>query len=364
MGSGLHAGYPVFAEAFDAVVTELDRHLLRPLREVMWGDDQNLLNTTEFAQPALFAVEVALFRLLESWRVRPDFVMGHSVGELSAAHLAGVLSLENAAVLVAARSRFMQALPAGGAMFALQATEEEVRPLLGADVGVAAVNGPASVVISGAEHGVAAVADRFRADGRRVRRLAVSHAFHSPLMDPMIDEFAGLAAKLAIAAATIPIISNLTGQLAADDFASAAYWKRHIREAVRFADSIRFAHSAGATRFLEVGPSGGLTASIEELLDDPLCPDDVGDSQGPPRAGNADQLRGATGFVAGMDVNWRVAIGAANFVELPTYAFQRRRFWLSGGGAARPMPPDSGWAQAITRCWARWSNCRHPAGWC
>jgi polyketide synthase 12 len=336
MGMGLHAGYPVFAEAFDAVVGELDRHLLRPLREVIWGHDENLLNTTEFAQPALFAVEVALFRLLESWSLRPDFVMGHSVGELSAAHVAGVLSLENAAVLVAARGRFMQALPSGGAMVAVQATEEDVLPLLSGEVGIAAVNGPASVVISGAEDGVAAVADRLRADGRRVHRLAVSHAFHSPLMNPMIDEFATIAAGIAVGKPTIPIVSNVTGQAAGDDFASAAYWRRHIREPVRFADSIHFAHSAGANRFFEVGPFSGLTASIEELLPsepgtDPVITMSALRKDRPEPVAVIDAV--AQGFVTGMDVNWRCALGTANFVELPTYAFERRRFWLSGDGA-------------------------------
>ncbi|ORB44013.1 type I polyketide synthase [Mycobacterium paraseoulense] len=332
MGMGLHAAYPVFAEAFNAVVAELDRHLLRPLREVMWGHDENLLNTTEFAQPALFAVEVALFRLLESWGVQPDFVLGHSIGELSAAHVAGVLSLENAAVLVAARGRFMQALPQGGAMIAVQATEDEVRPLLGPEVGIAAVNGPASVVISGAEDQVEAMADRLRADGRRVHRLAVSHAFHSPLMDPMIDEFGTVAAGLAVGKPAIPIVSNLTGQPAADDFASPAYWKRHIREAVRFADSVRFVHSAGGTRFLEVGPNSGLTASIEETLPD--APAITISALRKDRPEPVTLMRAvAQGFVAGMDVDWRAAVGKANFVELPTYAFERRRFWLSGEGA-------------------------------
>ncbi len=333
MGMGLHAAYPVFAEAFNAVVGELDRHLLRPLREVMWGHDENLLNTTEFAQPALFAVEVALFRLLESWGVHPDFVMGHSIGELSAAHVAGVLSLENAAVLVAARGRFMQALPAGGAMIAVQATEEEVRPLLAPEVGIAAINGPASVVISGAEDQVTAIAAQLRADGRRVHQLAVSHAFHSPLMDPMIDEFGTVAAGLAIGKPTIPIVSNLTGQPAGDDFASVAYWKRHVREAVRFADSVRFVHSAGGNRFLEVGPSSGLTASIEELLPDaPVIAMSALRKDRPEPATLTNAV--AQGFVAGMDVDWRGAIGKANFVELPTYAFERRRFWLSADGAA------------------------------
>ncbi|MGZ4585330.1 MAG: SDR family NAD(P)-dependent oxidoreductase, partial [Mycobacterium sp.] len=333
MGMGLHAAYPVFADAFNTVVAELDRHLLRPLREVMWGHDENLLNTTEFAQPALFAVEVALFRLLESWGIHPDFVLGHSIGELSAAHVAGVLSLQNAAVLVAARGRFMQALPEGGAMIAVQATEEEVLPLLVPEVGIAAVNGPTSVVISGAEDKVAAIAGQLRADGRRVHQLAVSHAFHSPLIDPMLDEFGTVAAGLAIGKPTIPIVSNVTGQLASDDFASPAYWKRHIREAVRFADSVRFVHSAGGNRFLEVGPSSGLTASIEQLLaGTPVITMSAVRKDRPEPVTLTNAV--AQGFVAGMDVDWRGAIGKANFVELPTYAFERRRFWLSGDGAA------------------------------
>ena len=332
MGMGLHAGYPVFAEAFNIVVAELDRHLLRPLREVMWGNDEDLLNTTEFAQPALFAVEVALYRLLESWGVRPDFVMGHSIGELAAAHVAGVLSLENAAVLVAARGRFMQALPAGGAMIAVQATESEVCPLLVPEVGIAAVNGPGSVVLSGDEDKVTAIAQRLRADGRRVHQLAVSHAFHSPLMDPMIDEFGTVAAGLAVGKPTIPIVSNVTGQLAGDDFATAAYWKRHVREAVRFADSVQFVHSAGGNRFLEVGPSSGLTASIEESLPDaPVFTMSALRKDRPEPENLINAI--AQGFAAGMDVDWRGAIGQASFVELPTYTFERRRFWLAGDGA-------------------------------
>ncbi|MDT5277476.1 MAG: mycoketide-CoA synthase, partial [Mycobacterium sp.] len=332
MGMGLHAGYPVFAEAFNTVVGELDRHLLRPLREVMWGHDENLLNTTEFAQPALFAVEVALYRLLESWGVRPDFVMGHSIGELTAAHVAGALSLENAALLVVARGRFMQALPSGGAMVAVQATEDEVRPLLTDSVGIAAVNGPSSVVVSGDEDAVTAVADQLHAQGRRVHKLAVSHAFHSPLMEPMIGEFKAAARELAVNPLKIPVISNVTGQLAGDDFASADYWTQHIRAAVRFADSVRYANSAGATRFLEVGPGGGLTSSIEESLAeaDVVSVPMLRKNRPEP---NSLMTGVAQAFVAGVGVDWRATLPGAKFVELPTYAFERRRFWLSNDDA-------------------------------
>lgn len=330
MGSELYAAYPVFAEALDAVVDELDRHLRYPLRDVIWGHDQDLLNTTEFAQPALFAVEVALYRLLMSWGVRPGLVLGHSVGELAAAHVAGALCLPDAAMLVAARGRLMQALPAGGAMFAVQAREDEVAPMLGHDVSIAAVNGPASVVISGAHDAVSAIADRLRGQGRRVHRLAVSHAFHSALMEPMIAEFTAVAAELSVGLPTIPVISNVTGQLVADDFASADYWAQHIRAVVRFGDSVRSAHCAGASRFIEVGPGGGLTSLIEASLADAQIvsvPTLRKDRPEPVSVMTA----AAQGFVSGMGLDWASVFSGyrPKRVELPTYAFQHQKFWLA-----------------------------------
>lgn len=330
MGSELYAAYPVFAEALDAVVDELDRHLRYPLRDVIWGHDQDLLNTTEFAQPALFAVEVALYRLLMSWGVRPGLVLGHSVGELAAAHVAGALCLPDAAMLVAARGRLMQALPAGGAMFAVQAREDEVAPMLGHDVSIAAVNGPASVVISGAHDAVSAIADRLRGQGRRIHRLAVSHAFHSALMEPMIAEFTAVAAELSVGLPTIPVISNVTGQLVADDFASADYWARHIRAVVRFGDSVRSAHCAGASRFIEVGPGGGLTSLIEASLADAQIvsvPTLRKDRPEPVSVMTA----AAQGFVSGMGLDWASVFSGyrPKRVELPTYAFQHQKFWLA-----------------------------------
>lgn len=330
VGSELYAAYPVFAEALDAVVDELDRHLRYPLRDVIWGHDQDLLNTTEFAQPALFAVEVALYRLLMSWGVRPGLVLGHSVGELAAAHVAGALCLPDAAMLVAARGRLMQALPAGGAMFAVQAREDEVAPMLGHDVSIAAVNGPASVVISGAHDAVSAIADRLRGQGRRVHRLAVSHAFHSALMEPMIAEFTAVAAELSVGLPTIPVISNVTGQLVADDFASADYWARHIRAVVRFGDSVRSAHCAGASRFIEVGPGGGLTSLIEASLADAQIvsvPTLRKDRPEPVSVMTA----AAQGFVSGMGLDWASVFSGyrPKRVELPTYAFQHQKFWLA-----------------------------------
>ncbi len=339
MGRELYGQLQVFAEAFDAVVDELDRHLRLPLREVVWGAEADLLDTTEFAQPALFAVEAALFAVLRHWGVQPDFVMGHSVGEFTAAYAAGVLTLADAAMLVVARGRLMQALPSGGAMVAVAAAEDEVIPMLGEGVGIAAINAPTSVVISGAQAATSAIADRFAEQGRRVHRLAVSHAFHSPLMEPMLEEFARVASRVHPREPRIGLVSNVTGELADAEsgFGSAQYWVEHVRRPVRFADSVRHLQTTGATHFIEVGPGSGLTSSIEQSLApaEALVVPTLRKSR--PEVASVLTAFGQL-FATGVPVDWSAIFegSGGQRVPLPTYAFQRRRFWETPGddGAA------------------------------
>nr|WP_234360380.1 type I polyketide synthase [Streptomyces sp. DSM 15324] len=326
MGQELYAKYPVFAEAFDAV----DAELPFDLREVVFGEDADLLNRTEFTQPALFALEVALFRLLESWGVRPDVLAGHSIGEIAAAHVAGVWSLADACRLVAARGRLMQALPAGGAMVALQAAEDEVLPLLGDEVGVAAVNGPRAVVVAGVADEVEKVAAHFRALDRKVTALRVSHAFHSPLMEPMLADFRKVAESLTYERPKLPMVSTVTGEVAsADEVMSADYWVAHVRRPVRFADAVRVLAGQGVGRWVELGADGTLTALAQACLDDTgaVVMTPVLRKDRPEAAALLAAV--ATLFTAGAEVDWRAVLpaGGPGAVELPTYAFQRKRFW-------------------------------------
>ncbi|MEV0810628.1 type I polyketide synthase [Micromonospora sp. NPDC050200] len=327
MGRHLHAAFPAFADAFDAAVAALDPHLDRPLREVVWGADAEPLHGTGYAQPGLFALEVALYRLLESWGVRPAYLVGHSIGELAAAHVAGVLTLPDAAALVAARGRLMQALPVGGAMVAVEAGEEEIRPLLDERVDLAAVNGPTAVVVSGVEAAALAVAEQLRGLGRRTRRLAVSHAFHSPLMEPMLADFAEVARSLRYTAPTLAVVSTLTGRPVTGELTDPGHWVRQVRGTVRFHDAVRWLAEQGVTTFLELGPDAALSAT---------GPDCVGDGRDaafvPLLRRDRDEERElvtalARAHTRGTAVDWAAVHPGARRVELPSYDFQRRWYW-------------------------------------
>ncbi len=347
MGRRLYETQSLFRDTLRRCDEILAPHMDRSLLSVLYPEPgaESLIDRTEYTQPALFAVDYALAQLWRAWGVEPEALMGHSVGEYAAACVAGVFSLEDGLTLIAARAKLMQALPAGGAMAAVFAETARVRAALeGRDdrVAIAACNGPRHTVVTGEAETVQTILAELAETGVKSKRLNVSHAFHSPLMEPMLDDFARVAAGVAFSEPKLPLIANLTGEPAGPKIATAEYWTRHIRQSVQFDRGVHALRALGCDLFVETGPAPTLLGMARQCL----ATDDGADLSWAPslRRGHDDWralLDGlSTAYARGAAVDWRGfhSEDAAKRTPLPTYPFQRQRYWIQPE-AAKPAPP-------------------------
>ncbi|MFD5184525.1 type I polyketide synthase [Streptomyces sp. NPDC058372] len=331
----LYEAFPVFAQSLDEVCERLDGQLPFALKPLLLADTaaQDQVQRTDIAQSALFALQVALYRLVTHYCGQPDRLLGHSVGEIAAAHVSGALDLDSAARLVAARGRIMQTLGERGSMLAVRASEADLSALIGSHrrVGIAAVNGPDSVVVSGDRDEIAVLREQLVGRGTSAKLLDVDHAFHSPLMDAVLDEFAEAIDGISAGSMAIPVISTQTGREATvEQLTSVAHWVDHVRRPVRFFSAVECARAAGTNFFLEVGPGAGLTGITKEAFAGVGTDDAVVLSVSRRGRAAVDTLIGSLAqlHVAGRPIDWDALFGARRRADLPTYAFQRRRYWL------------------------------------
>lgn len=341
MGRELYETQPTFRSDLDHCDELLREHLDRPLLSLIFPEvgSESLIDQTRYTQPALFALQYALARLWRAWGVEPTAMLGHSVGEYAAACVAGVFSLSDGLALVAQRAALMQELPAGGAMTALLTSQQRVVTALEPyrnELSVAAVNGPENVVVSGAKAALAELVERLAADGIKATPLTVSHAFHSPLIEPMLDAFEERAAGVRLAAPSIPVVSNLTGHFADSTTFDARYFRDHAREPVRFMAGLRQLAERGCHAFVEIGPAPVLCGMAKHTLGD-----EANGWLPSLRKGHGDwatMLRSLGQlYVSGADIDW------AGFdrdyprgrVVAPTYPFQRKRHWLKASAPRR-----------------------------
>ncbi|NEO43321.1 MAG: type I polyketide synthase [Moorea sp. SIO4A3] len=356
MGRQLYETQPLFKKTVDQCAEKLSSYMDRPILEVLYGSetDESVLEQTAYTQPALFVIEYALCKLWQSWGIEPDAVMGHSVGEYVAATVAGIWSLDDGLKLIATRGRLMQQLPPGGVMVAVMASESQVREAIAfcskhfsasvsASVGskhfsvsIAAINGPQSVVISGEAEKVKYLLQTLEAGGIQTKQLQVSHAFHSPLMEPMLAEFEAVAKQITYSQGRIPIISNVTGGKADNSIATSKYWVNHVRQPVRFSQSMEALRQMDL--FLEIGPKPILLGMGRRCL-----PEGVGVWLPSLRPGMDEwqQMLSSLGelYVRGVKVDWfgfdKDYLGRRK-VSLPTYPFQRQRYWVDETRFDRP----------------------------